>query len=151
MVVAETVAGVGLLKSALDIAKTVKDLSDEAARASVAIDLQQKILAAQEQQMALIEQVGDLKKQVAGFEAWESEKKRYHLHQVASGRFCYLLKRSESNSEPCHALCAYCYDQGKKCTLQSNGSPYDNEHALICPSCKLAVQMAPEKIPGFVD
>lgn len=39
MVVAETVAGVGLLKSAPDMAKTVKDLRDEASCASVAIGL----------------------------------------------------------------------------------------------------------------
>lgn len=151
MVVAETMAGIGLFKSAIDMAKTLKELNDEAARASVAVDLTQKILAAQENQMALVQRVNNLEKELIRFETWESEKKRYHLHQVASGRFAYLLKRSEANGEPCHTLCANCYDQGDKRTLQSNGSRFTDEHALACPSCGLKIQIPPNETPVFAD
>jgi hypothetical protein len=58
--VAEVFAGLSALKSALDIAK---------GRAA---------------QAELLEEIGELKKRVAEFETWETEKQRYELKEVGS-------------------------------------------------------------------
>src|SRR5258708_7911008 len=77
--VAEVFAGFGALKTAFDIAKGLKDIDDAARRNAAIIELQEKILSAEQSQSALIERVHDLEKEVAGFEQWEAEKKRYAL------------------------------------------------------------------------
>ena len=73
--VAEVFAGLGALKTAFDIAKGLKDIDDAARRNAAVIELQERILSAQQSQSALVERVHDLEKEVAGFEQWEAEKR----------------------------------------------------------------------------
>jgi hypothetical protein len=110
--VAEAIAGLGAIKTAFDLAKGLKDIDDAARRNAAVIELQERILAAQQAQTTLVETIGDLKKQVAGFEAWEAKKKRYDLHQWELGSFSYRLKEGVNPTEPTHHLCATCFDQG---------------------------------------
>ena len=102
----ETVATLSAFKSMLDIAKGLKDLEDVAARNAVAIELQEKILAAREAQTALLDRIGELEKEKARFETWEAEKKRYKLTDFGAGTFAYSLKPEEANGEPPHRICA---------------------------------------------
>ena len=57
MVVAETIAGLGAFKSMYDMAKAIKDMNDAAVRNAAVIELQEKILAAQSAQAALLERI----------------------------------------------------------------------------------------------
>ncbi|MGC1667077.1 MAG: hypothetical protein WA767_02455 [Pseudolabrys sp.] len=43
--------------------------------------------------------------QVANFETWETEKKRYALKGYGGGTFAYELKEAEANGEPIHRAC----------------------------------------------
>jgi uncharacterized protein YlxW (UPF0749 family) len=79
MMVAEVFAGIAALKTAFDIAKGLKDIDDAARRNAAVIELQEKILSAQQSQAALVERVHELEKEVAGFDQWETERKRYAL------------------------------------------------------------------------
>lgn len=81
-----------LFKSLMDTAKGLKDINDATARNAVAIELQEKILAAQEVQSALIERVRNLEAQTANLEAWEAEKARYELNEVAPKKYAYAAK-----------------------------------------------------------
>jgi uncharacterized coiled-coil DUF342 family protein len=72
--VAELITGLGAIKSAFDLAKGLKDIDDAARRNAAVIELQEKILSAQAAQSALVERIGELEKQVAGFKAWEAQK-----------------------------------------------------------------------------
>lgn len=137
--VVEVFAGIGAFKTMFDLAKGLKDIDDRTTRNAVAIELQEKILAAQAQQAALIEQVGLLEKEVAGLKAWGADKQRYELKALRAGAIAYMLKPQEAEREPPHALCANCYERGIKSFLQSNGAQRWTDHSFDCPVCKVRV------------
>ena len=104
------------LKAARDIAEAMIGLRDAAAFQGKMIEFQSKILdtqnkafGAQEERSALIEKIGELEKQVTRLEAWEAEKKRYELKEVAARVFTYSLKQDAAGTEPSHWICAACY------------------------------------------
>ena len=74
---AELITGLGIFKSLYNSAKALKNINDATVRNEAVIELQEKILAAQEAQTMLLDRVGELEKKVASFETWEREKQRY--------------------------------------------------------------------------
>ena len=133
--VSELVTGLGLFKTLLNMAKGLKDMNDASVRNAAVIELQEKILAAREQQSALAERVGDLEKEVARFEAWDADKERYELKEIASGQFAYALKEEASDSEPAHMLCANCYGQNQKSILQIEVRDPGRHKVTFCQRC----------------
>ena len=109
MAVGEIFAGISGLKTVMDTLKGFKDISDANTRNAVAVELQQKILAAYQAQMTLTEQIGNLEKEVAQFKNWEAEKDRYKLTDFGGGTFAYALKPDKANGEPPHRICANCF------------------------------------------
>ena len=132
----EILAGFGAFKAMLDIAKGLKDISDATIRNAVAIELQEKILIAQEEQSALIERVRELEIQVAEFETWDAEKQRYELTDFGGGTLAYVLKPSVTGVEPPHRICPACYQSGHKSILQSSGPVATGQKKYACPACK---------------
>lgn len=118
MVGSEILAGLGAFKTAFDAAKALKDINDVAIRNAAVVELQEKILAAQQAQTTLIEEIRNLEKKVAAFETWEAEKQRYQLTDFGGSTFAFLLKPDSANGEPPHRICASCYQKGKKSILQ---------------------------------
>lgn len=133
--VGEVFAGLGAFKTMLDLAKGLKDLSDATARNAVAIELQEKILAAQAEQAALVEHVSGLEKQVADLEAWDADKQRYKLEEIASGQFAYALKPEAAAGEPAHMLCANCYNHDQKSILQTEIRSPGRHEVTFCQNC----------------
>ena len=132
----ELLAGLGLFKSILDSAKGLKDINDAAVRNTAVIELQEKILAAQEQQMALAERVRELEEEVARYETWDTEKERYELTQVGDRRaLAYTLKEGVESPEHPHQLCANCFTDGKKSILQEEVHSVGHAHILVCHHC----------------
>lgn len=132
----EFIAGLGAFKAMLDMAKGLKDMNDASVRNGAVIELQEKILAAQEQQSALIEHIRSLEKEVARFETWNAEKERYELADFGGGTFAYLLKPEMSSGEPEHRLCAACYQKGYKSILQFRHPTATRQEKYSCPGCK---------------
>lgn len=134
--VAEVFAGLGALKTAFDIAKGLKDIDDAARRNAAVIELQERILSAQQSQSALVERIHDLEKEVAGFEQWEAEKKRYALTDFGGNSFAYALKPEASNGEPAHRICPNCYEKGQKAILQFKfRSAASGRDRWVCNGC----------------
>ena len=133
--VGELFDGLGAFKTMLDLAKGLKDLNDATARSAVAIELQEKILAAQGQQAVLIEKVGQLEKHVADLEAWDTDKHRYELKEFASGQFAYALKPEAAAGDPAHMLCANCYAHNEKSILQTETRFPGRHDVTFCPNC----------------
>lgn len=129
--VGEVFATLGGFKTMYDMAKALKDINDATIRNAAVIELQEKILAAREAQAMLLERVGELEKQVAGFETWNAEKEKYDLKQVDPGAFAYVLKPEAGRTEPPHWLCATCYADRKKSLLQYFGRAPGNESASV--------------------
>lgn len=133
---AELIAGLGAIKTAFDLAKGLKDIDDATRRNAAVIDLQERILAAQAAQATLVERVNELEKQVAGFETWEAQKKRYELKDFGGGTFAYVLKPSEAGGEPIHRICPNCYEKGHRSILQFGFTTSNQQDKYSCPSCE---------------
>lgn len=131
---AELITGLGALKTAFDLARGLKDMSDAATRNSAVIELQEKILAAQQAQAVLVERVGELEKEVDRLKDWEADKQRYELRELAPGVVAFAIKDGMRNGEPFHRICANCCASGKKSYLQqfARGDYYDEYR---CHSC----------------
>ncbi len=134
----EFVAGLGLFKTAFDIAKGLKDINDATIRNGAIIELQEMILSAQQQQAALIDRVRDLEKEVADLKAWGREKEQYELQQVDLGAFTYVPKPDTEAAKQPHWLCANCYEDGKKSFLQVQGKAPGGRvgESYTCRRCK---------------
>ena len=139
-------SAVSSLKVAGDIAVGLINLKTMAEVQSKAIELNQKIIAAQHDifaanaaQTALIERVRELEKQIAEMKAWEGQKQRYKLAIPSSGATVYALRKSMSNGEPPHYLCTNCFQAGKPSILQ-NLKDKEGWHVLVCANCKAIVR-----------
>jgi hypothetical protein len=116
------------LKAVGESAKALIAIHDQGVLRAKVIELNTQIVTAQvsalaalSDQFALLEEVNGLKKQVADFEAWETEKQRYELTAPDGGAFVYALKAGMENGEIPHWLCANCYENRHKNRLQSIG------------------------------
>src|SRR5690242_14241117 len=107
--VAEVYAGLGAIKAAFDLARGLKDINDATVRNAVVIELQEKILDAQAAQAAALERIGQLEKQVAAFEQWETDKQQYELKDLGCGALAYMLKPDARGTKPPHAVCTNCF------------------------------------------
>jgi hypothetical protein len=87
---------------------------------------------------ALLEDKGQLEKELAQIKAWGTEKQRYQLVSPCEGATVYALKKAVSNGEPPHYICTNCYQQGKPSILQ-NFHPKDGWTVFVCSVCKSQV------------
>jgi hypothetical protein len=115
------------LNTAVNIAKAMMDVRDatviqgkifELQRAI--IDAQQSVFAANEERSNLIQEVESLRRELGTLRAWEVEKQRYELVQIAPGIIAYGIKAAERGTDPFHYLCANCFAAGKKLYLQQS-------------------------------
>jgi hypothetical protein len=131
--------------------ETMIGLRDTAAFQGKLLEFQSKIIdannaafSAQEERSSLLERIRELEKQVADFEAWEAEKQRYELKEVALRKFAHVLKPNASASEPPHWICASCYQQNQKSILQGEKF-YGGGWTHICPACQTKLFVPPDK------
>lgn len=144
MVAFEIGAMVASLKAAGDITKAIVGLRDAAAIQGKVIELQGVILSAQGAAMValgahatLLEQASLLEKEVAQLKAWDAEKQKYHLSEVATGCFVYAVKPDSGSAEPMHSLCANCFHDGHKSILQADRK--GSNDLLQCHRCDAVI------------
>jgi hypothetical protein len=145
--VAEIFGGISALKASLDILKTIKDTTDVAARQAIVIKLHEQILAAQEAQLSLIEQVHTLKADVAKFEAWDAEKQNYELKDLGSGALAYMLKPDARSGEPPHWICTNCYGNQRISIIQHTSHKHGGM-AFLCQACLGTISPSSETFDG---
>ena len=138
--------GLNAIKATTDIIKSIAGLRDAAQILEKTVELNQKILTvqtaladAQAEQTTLIQTIRNLEEEVARFKAWEAEKQRYELKEVAPRTFAYVLKPNASDPEPLHWICASCYQKNQKFILQGI-QWYGGGWIHTCPSCKAEIQ-----------
>ncbi|MCK1545779.1 hypothetical protein IVB12_28530 [Bradyrhizobium sp. 179] len=133
--VGEAMIGITALKSAFDLTKGLKDVDDRVRLNDARMELQQKILDAQEAQSALLEKLGNLEKELALLKSWEADKQRYALTDMGSGVLAYKVKEGHENGEPSHSLCSSCYNDSHKSILVSATWNPGRCHVLVCNDC----------------
>jgi rubrerythrin len=82
-----------------------------------------------------LDRVSELEKEVARFEAWESEKQHYELKDLGWGAFAYMLKPTMRGTEPPHWVCTNCFEHNHKAMLQQIMVKGTGQ-VWTCPSCK---------------
>jgi hypothetical protein len=140
---------VASMSAAKDISQSLVTLRDgEMIRSKVfdltnsLMDLQQQLMNAQVEQMALIQQVAKLQASLAAATAQSDENARYERHQFVTGQFAYKLKGEFKGEGPEFFLCSRCFENEKLVTLHRNGK------VLFCPECKQAINSEPAE-PRF--
>lgn len=134
-------AGLTSFKVMLDIAKTLKDMNDATARYGAVIELQEKILSAQESQTVLFNRIRELEELATEANAWKAEKTRYELHDFGGETFAYVLKADEARGEPSHKICANCFQSGRKSILQKLGGNINGQVLHRCPHCGVDIRL----------
>lgn len=130
-------AAIQSAKTAFDLIKATKELSNSTEVLTAVNDVQMKLssaiasaLASQEKQASLAERVRELEAQLRDSEDWKTKMQRYTLVQLPTRALAHQLKPEMANGELMHYLCVACADKKKKTTLQ----PINNY--LRCPECK---------------
>ena len=137
-------AAVTSLRMAGDIAtglmslKTLSDVQSKAIELNAKIiEAQNRIFEANASQMSLVERVRELESQLAQMQDWESQKQRYKLATPFPGCMVYALQKSMSEGEPAHYLCTNCFQRGQKSILQGKQVSNGMKPSLYaCPSCE---------------
>lgn len=136
-------AGEGLQKL-IDTRDLIKFGDDFRKLYAEVLAAQRGALTAQANESALLEQIGELKKEIAHFETWDDEKTRYELKEFGRGAFAYSLRQDAANGEPIHQICPTCYSNRRKSILQI--VPGNNARTALgirpvhrCPVCKTEV------------
>jgi hypothetical protein len=142
---AEISAAISSARTALDIAKTAQSLSNFNELVAAISEVNTKLmdataiaLASQEKQSALTSRVADLENQLREIENWETQIKRYKLHEVpATKALAYALQPGMENDEPVHYLCTTCMNKREKTILHPRG------RILHCPICNINIETQP--------
>lgn len=130
----EIATGFSALKSAYEIAKGLKDINDRVALNAAVIDLQEKILSAQEAAASAKDRLRELQDTIAAFENWESTAARYRLKDFGEGTFAYELAINDPHGEPAHLACPNCFQQRKRSILQFSHTGSGRRH-FDCQAC----------------
>lgn len=141
--VGEAIAGLRAFKIMFDIAKAMKNMDDSVKRNLAISELGEQIIAAQTRYTAAIQEVSELKEQLARLETWNAEKQRYELKAFGTG-FAYVLKPESAGGEPPHQICANCYNRGKKSFLAKSPSNQASQilgtnRTYDCPECRAKI------------
>ena len=146
MDIASIAGAVSSLKVAGDIAKGLISLNTMAEVQSKAIELNQKIIAAQHDifaahaaQTTLVERVRQLEADIASMKAWDAEKQRYKLVSPYHGAMVYAVQKAMCNGEPPHYLCTNCFKRGEPSILQI-AKTNEPMASFSCPICKSQAQ-----------
>ncbi|WP_207588959.1 hypothetical protein [Rhizobium sp. ZX09] len=130
------------LKTAMDIAKTTKEISDMSTVKGKVIEMQDLILTAQSSAMAaqtqlyeILQENAELKRKVSAVDDWKSTASRYSLKDYGGGTFAYELKADATDGEPTHRLCPACFEVGKKSILQHQGTTASQQQLFKCIPC----------------
>jgi hypothetical protein len=140
MVVSEISAGFGALSAAYEIAKGLKNIDDRVKLNAAVIELQEKILSAQEATAQSREKMRSLEQQLEAFQNWETTAERYELKDFGSHTYAYSAKPDRLNGDPAHLACPNCFRERRLSILQYEGT-YSGRKRFICQGCDKHVDL----------
>lgn len=144
-----TMGSIGFFGSVLKGLQALQDLVGSVEAKAKVVELYDLVLAGQRralesdvQQRQLLDTVRGLEEKIASMEAWNAEKQRYVLKALGNGgAVVYALKKSASNSEPPHWICATCYQNGTKGFINIERS--DRRDMLFCSTANCQAHIKP--------
>jgi len=144
----------GGLKTALDIAKSLIGVRDQAVIQTRVIELNRIILQAQEdatiargERDELKQTIRALRAEIEAADAWDGVAARYALKQAGEGVVLYAPKANAG--EPDHYLCPNCFSNKKASFVQKTQSTRHGDFYIHkCTSCSAEFEF--EKRPSGV-
>jgi hypothetical protein len=144
------------ISSITKIAKSLielKSISEVKAKSvellSVALEAQERALAARKDQATMIDEIDRLKKELKCRETSASEKQRYVLQDLAPGSPACVMKKSESRGEPPQWYCANCFSNSKTSILNFHRSA-SGPSFYVCNRCPSKILVpGGEPIPPY--
>lgn len=135
------------LKAAFEIGKAILDLSVSAQVQTRVMEMNAKILAAQQETIAsneyqatLRKRIDDLEKQITEFETWNAEAEKYQLTNLRQANdprgsvHAFAPKEGAYPPEQMHLLCTECFNNRHKSILQHQDVGGRNP-TLYCVHC----------------
>lgn len=145
------------LKVAFDIGKLAIGLRDAEMMRSKIIEMQGEIssalasaIAAQTDQMTILQRVNDLEKEMAQLKEWDAKKDNYELKPFAPGAVAYMLKPNVRGSTPPHWLCAQCFENRKKSVLQL-AATMSSMWIYHCSGCDSKISVPRSTTPSWLS
>lgn len=135
MALAEIATGYSALKSAYELAKGLKDINDRVALNAAVIDLQEKILSAQEAAAAAKDKLRELRETIEALENWGTMAARYQMKDFGGSTFAYELIAEKANGEPIHRACPRCFENRKRSILQFDYKDASQRDHYKCHAC----------------
>ena len=109
------------LKTAYEIAKGLKDIDDRVKLNAAVMDLQERILSAQQAAMDAQARLQRLEAELAARDDWDAT--------------AYELRPDRANGEDVHRICPNCYQKRARSILQHRFRDASQREHFICPSC----------------
>lgn len=123
------------LKTAYEIAKGLKDIDDRVKLNAAVMDLQERILSAQQAAMDAQARLQRLEAELAARDDWDATASRYELKNYGGHTFAYELRPDRANGEDVHRICPNCYQKRARSILQHRFRDASQREHFICPSC----------------
>ena len=137
----DPIAMVTGIKTAIDLATAIKDVTDDidlktktSELYNSIISLQNGVMSMQAENHSLLQENQSLHQKLMEVETWEKEKSKYKLQEISPQVFVYASKATSDSTEPLHWVCAKCYNQGVKSILQLKNKAYSG-HYYTCHNC----------------
>lgn len=135
-------------KTAVDMARGLSELRDQAAFQTKQIDLQQQLikvqahaLSVQAQAQEWADRVRQLEVQLADVNNWSLVANRYEQRQFGRDRCVYVLRSEAANGQPQHKACPNCFHSRSIVLLHLMYSSADGTERYDCKKCKAEYEL----------
>ena len=136
---------VDVVSSSVDLVKQLREISERADKsgvppaemAEITLELQNKLINARFAQLALLDALGDLKREMEETGRRLELQRSYETFETIAGALVLQLKDTEAGGEPFHYICPYCAETGRRSFLQ----PYRT--GKRCNPCKTFFPFVP--------
>ncbi|WP_415279855.1 hypothetical protein [Brucella sp. BZ] len=133
-------SGYTALTTAFNLAKGLKDVHDQVKVNEVLIELQAKILEAQEAVRDGRDRLENAEQELKGYKDWDIVASRYQLKDFGGQTFAYALRKEAANGQPWHLACPNCFGNRRLSILQHSGN-YSGQRGFDCSACKTRVRL----------
>ncbi|MFK4062200.1 hypothetical protein [Brucella anthropi] len=133
-------SGYTALTAAFNLAKGLKDVHDQVKVNEVLIELQAKILEAQEAVRDGRDKLETAEQELKAYKDWDVVSSRYQLKDFGGQTYAYELKQEAANGQPWHIACPNCF-VGRKLSILQYDDIYYGRKGFKCTSCDTLVRL----------
>lgn len=145
--------GYAALSSAFEIAKGLKNIDDRVKLNAAVIELQEKILSAQQAATDAKSRMQEMERQIEAFDDWKSVASRYALKDFGCQTYAYQAIPETLGKEPPHLACPNCFRERRLSVIQYVDTFYGRKR-FQCLACDKSVDLGciePERSGYTVD